>query len=129
MIAGLLVSLGMGGYARVQKWCFAGGIVGFLAIVILFLATRTEFRQLVEREAHRCSVSSNAYGINQSAPRKSVRAPGFGLEGLRGEPAPGPDDDVLPDVAELGLDPVRRGPRASDFRRVFPGMFRGLWRR
>ena len=38
VIAGLFVSLGMSGYARVQKWCFAGGMVGFLALVVLLLA-------------------------------------------------------------------------------------------
>src|SRR5215467_10355786 len=36
-LAGILVSVGMAGYARVQKWCFIGGMVGFLIIVILLL--------------------------------------------------------------------------------------------
>jgi len=29
ILAGVLVSIGMAGYARVQKWCFYGGLVGF----------------------------------------------------------------------------------------------------
>src|SRR5512142_3479071 len=36
-LAGVLVSIGMAGYARVQKWCFIGGMVGFAIIVILLL--------------------------------------------------------------------------------------------
>ena len=34
-LAGLLVSLGMSGYAKVQKWCFYGGLLGFAIVVIL----------------------------------------------------------------------------------------------
>src|SRR6202035_3166299 len=37
-VAGLLVSLGMSGYARVQKWCFYGGLVGVALGVYLLLA-------------------------------------------------------------------------------------------
>ncbi|MGH9072018.1 MAG: amino acid permease, partial [Acidimicrobiales bacterium] len=36
-LAGVLVSLGMSGYARVQKWCFAVGMVGFLVVLLLLL--------------------------------------------------------------------------------------------
>jgi len=39
-IAGVLVSLGMAGYARIQKWCFAGGLVAFAVVVILLLINR-----------------------------------------------------------------------------------------
>src|SRR5579871_6834276 len=38
-LAGLLVSIGMAGYARVQKWCFYGGLLGVLVLVILLLAS------------------------------------------------------------------------------------------
>src|SRR6267378_2569701 len=38
-LAGVLVSVGMAGYARVQKWCFIGGLIGFAIIVILLLVT------------------------------------------------------------------------------------------
>src|SRR6266536_4065491 len=33
VLAGVLVLIGMAGYARVQKWCFYGGLVGFAIIV------------------------------------------------------------------------------------------------
>src|ERR1700756_4012777 len=36
-IAGILVSLGMAGYARIQKWCFFGGLVAFAVIVFPLL--------------------------------------------------------------------------------------------
>src|SRR5271154_4210193 len=36
-LAGLLVSIGMAGYARFQKWCFYGGLFGFAVIVVLLL--------------------------------------------------------------------------------------------
>src|SRR6204780_4975638 len=37
LLAGILVSLGMAGYARIQKSCFAGGMVAFAVVVILLL--------------------------------------------------------------------------------------------
>ena len=44
VLAGILVSIGMAGYARVQKWCFYGGLVGFAVIVILLLfSSRAHF--------------------------------------------------------------------------------------
>src|SRR6516164_1216944 len=36
-LAGVLVSIGMAGYAKVQRWCFIGGMVGVLVIVLLLL--------------------------------------------------------------------------------------------
>ena len=36
-LAGVLVSVGMAGYARIQKWCFFGGLVAFAVIVVLLL--------------------------------------------------------------------------------------------
>src|ERR1700758_4163738 len=36
-VAGVLVSLGMSGYAKVQKWCFLGGLLGMLILVIIML--------------------------------------------------------------------------------------------
>src|SRR6266851_4369446 len=36
-LAGILVSIGMAGYAKVQRWCFIGGLIGFAVVVILLL--------------------------------------------------------------------------------------------
>src|SRR5262244_1987589 len=33
-LAGILVSLGMAGYARLQRWCFIGGVIAFAVIVV-----------------------------------------------------------------------------------------------
>src|SRR5258708_20272081 len=37
VLAGVLVSIGMAGYARIQKWCIYGGPVGFAVILVLAL--------------------------------------------------------------------------------------------
>src|SRR5215470_14840558 len=37
VLAGVLVSIGMAGYARFQKWCIYGGLIGFAVIVLLLL--------------------------------------------------------------------------------------------
>src|SRR5215467_11921201 len=37
VVAGFLVSLGMGGYARIQKWCFYGGLIAFAVVAGLLL--------------------------------------------------------------------------------------------
>src|SRR5579871_2592152 len=37
-LAGILVSIGMAGYAQVQKWCFLGGLIGFAVMLIIMLA-------------------------------------------------------------------------------------------
>src|SRR5438876_8047206 len=37
VLAGVLVSIGMAGYARIQKWCIYGCLIGFAVIVVLLL--------------------------------------------------------------------------------------------
>ena len=39
-IATVVVALGMRVYARVQKWCFYGGMLGLLIILVVFLLLR-----------------------------------------------------------------------------------------
>ncbi len=37
-VAGILVSIGMGFYhAKIQRWCFVGGMIGFAVVVLLLL--------------------------------------------------------------------------------------------
>src|SRR3981081_1060242 len=53
-LAGILVSIGMAGYARVQKWCFYGGLVGFAVIVVLLLSnSHGSFVTSFNFEAHK----------------------------------------------------------------------------
>src|SRR5947209_17451126 len=62
VLAGVLVSLGMAGYARVQKWCFVGGLIGFAVVVILLLVnSRASFISSFNTEGHKLFGVSNAY--------------------------------------------------------------------
>jgi amino acid transporter len=128
-LAGTLVSLGMGSYAKIQKWCFAGGMLGFLVIVALLLfSSHASFVNSVNLEAHKYFGTSNYYGATQSAAKAlSYAAPHFGLN------AWGASFALVPMLMFYLLWPnwgstlygEVRG--ASDFKRVFTGMFSGLW--
>src|ERR1700746_1668057 len=62
-LAGILVSIGMAGYARVQKWCFLGGLLGFAIIVILLLvASKATFISSFNAETARLFGMKNGYG-------------------------------------------------------------------
>src|SRR5271169_3649448 len=66
VLAGLLVSIGMAGYARFQKWCFYGGLIGFAVIVVLLLiSNHTTFVNSFNTEAHNLFGIKNAYGQTQ----------------------------------------------------------------
>ncbi len=124
------IAIGMEGYARIQKFCFWGGIVA-LAIVLLLLliGTQGQFQQAFNREAARLfGATGDAYTQTIEASRKSGFAPPhFGSMPL------GPSILLIPMVVFYLLWPnwgatlygEVRG--ASDYRRVFNGMFWGLW--
>jgi amino acid transporter len=128
-LAGLLVSLGMGGYARIQKWCFVGGMIGFAVVVILLLAnSHASFVSSFNLEGQKLFGVHNAYHATQAAAAKAgyTTSP-FGFGPL------GPTMLLVPAMMFFILWPnwgatlygEIRG--ASDFRRVFTGMFVGLW--
>jgi APA family basic amino acid/polyamine antiporter len=131
-LAGLLVSLGMSGYARVQKWCFYGGLLGLAIIaVILLVSSRTSFINSFNSEISKVFGISNAYaGQAADATGKSIgyTAPSFGFGGSFGNSML-----LVPLLMFYLLWPnwgttlygEIRG--ASDFKRVFTGMFAGLW--
>jgi basic amino acid/polyamine antiporter, APA family len=129
VLAGILVSIGMAGYARVQKWCFYGGLVGFAIIVILLLITsRNSFISSFNSETSKLFGISNGYAATNAAAVKSgYTAPAFSFGPL------GPTMLLVPLMMFYLLWPnwgttlygEVRG--ASDFRRVFSGMFIGLW--
>jgi amino acid transporter len=129
VIAGLLVSLGMAGYARIQKWCFVGGLVAFAVIVILLLInSHSSFVSSFNYEGQKLFGVHNAYAATNAAAHKA----GYSTYNLGFGPI-GPSMLLVPAMMFFILWPnwgstlygEIRG--ASDFRRVFTGMFSGLW--
>jgi basic amino acid/polyamine antiporter, APA family len=128
-LAGVLVSLGMSGYARIQKWCFIGGVIGFAVVVLLLLFnSHASFVSSFNAEAHKLFGVSNAYHATNVAAAKA----GYSTSPLGFGPL-GPTMLLVPAMMFFILWPnwgatlygEIRG--ASDFRRVFTGMFVGLW--
>jgi basic amino acid/polyamine antiporter, APA family len=129
-LAGILVSLGMAGYAKVQKWCFYGGLLGFGIILILMLvSSRASFISAFNNETAKLFGMKNAYAATTAAATKAgVTPPGFGFTGAAGQSLL-----LVPMLMFYLLWPnwgttlygEVRG--ASDFKRVFSGMFFGLW--
>jgi basic amino acid/polyamine antiporter, APA family len=128
-LAGVLVSIGMAGYAKVQRWCFIGGLVGFAVVIVLLLAnSHASFISSFNLEAHKLFGVSNAYAAtNTAAVKAGYTAPALGFGPL------GPTFLLVPAMMFFILWPnwgatlygEIRG--ASDFKRVFSGMFFGLW--
>jgi basic amino acid/polyamine antiporter, APA family len=128
-LAGVLVSVGMAGYAKIQRWCFIGGMVGFAVVVVLLLvSSHSSFVSSFNLETHKLFGLNNAYAATQTAATKAgYAAPSLGFGPL------GPTMLLVPAMMFFILWPnwgatlygEIRG--ASDFRRVFTGMFAGLW--
>jgi APA family basic amino acid/polyamine antiporter len=128
-LAGVLVSIGMAGYARVQRWCFLGGLLGFaIMVVLLLINNHAAFVSSFNAEAHKLFGINNAYAAtNAAAAKDHFTAPAMGLGPL------GPTMLLVPAMMFFILWPnwgatlygEIRG--ASDFKRVFRGMFFGLW--
>jgi APA family basic amino acid/polyamine antiporter len=128
-VAGLLVSIGMAGYAKVQRWCFIGGVLGFAVIVILLLInSKADFIAAFNREGQHLFGVSNAYAATNHAAAKAGYATypiGFGPLGPTMLLVPAFMFFLLwPNWGTTLYGEVRG---ASDFRRVFSGMFIGLW--
>ena len=128
-LAGLLVSIGMAGYARIQRWCFFLGLLGFAVIIVLLLINNhASFVASFNTESHKIFGISNAYAAtNTGAARTGYTAPAFGFGPI------GASMLLVPMMMFYILWPnwgstlygEIRG--ASDFKRVFAGMFAGLW--
>ncbi len=128
-LAGLLVSIGMAGYAKVQRWCFIGGMIGFAVVVILLLVnSHASFVSSFNLEAHKLFGVNNAYAATNRAAAKAgyTTSPlGFGPLGPTMLLVPAFMFFLLWPNWGTTLDGEVRG--ASDFKRVFAGMFIGLW--
>ena len=131
-IAGVLVSLGMAGYAKVQRWCFIGGLLGMLIMVIIMLVvSKNTFISSFNAETAKLFGIKNGYaGTLADAGSKTIGyAPSpFGITGSFSQSML-----LVPMLMFYLLWPnwgttlygEVRG--ASDFKRVFAGMFFGLW--
>jgi APA family basic amino acid/polyamine antiporter len=131
-IAGLLVSLGMAGYARMQKWLFAGGLLGMLIMVIIMLfVSKNTFISSFNSETAKLFGFKDAYaGTLKDAGSTAIgyTPSPFGITGSFGQSML-----LVPMLMFYLLWPnwgttlygEIRG--ASDFKRVFSGMFFGLW--
>ena len=128
-LAGVLVSIGMGGYARFQKWCFYAALVGFAVVVgLLLFNSHASFVSSFNLEAHKLFGANNAYNATNAAAVKagySVSSFGFGPLGQSMLLVPAMMFFILWPNWGATLYGEIRG--ASDFRRVFTGMFVGLW--
>src|SRR5229473_3023484 len=122
-LAGILVSIGMAGYAKVQRWCFIGGMIGFAVVVILLLVnSHASFVSSFNLEAHKLFGVNNAYAATNKA---AVKA-GYTTSSLGFGPL-GPTMLLVPAMMFFILWPnwgttlygEIRG--ASDFKRVFAG--------
>jgi basic amino acid/polyamine antiporter, APA family len=131
-LAGLLVSLGMSGYAKVQKWCFYGGLLGVAVIaVIMLVSSRSSFASSYNAEVLKLFGIKNGYSgtlADAASAKIGYTPPSFGFGGPIGQSML-----LVPMLMFYLLWPnwgttlygEIRG--ASDFKRVFAGMFAGLW--
>ena len=124
------IALGMEGYARIQKVCFWGGIAALAVVFLLLLFnSQAQFQAAFNRAAAQLfGASGDAYTQTIEASRKyGYSPPPFGFMRF------GPSILLIPMVVFYLLWPnwgatlygEVRG--ASDYRRVFSGMFWGLW--
>jgi amino acid transporter len=132
-LAAVLVSLGMEGYAKIQKVCFYLGLAGLAVVFLVMLfGSRSGFESAFNQEA------TNLFGAGGNAYQQTIEL--------------GRTNNAGPIVPDLGLTPFFgdslllipflcfwilwpnwgatlygevRG--ASDFRRVMGGMMWGLW--
>src|SRR5262245_6194515 len=127
-LAGLLVSLGMETYAKIQRYCFYVGIAALALIMLVMLfGSRSGFQSAFDQEA------ANLFGV-QGAYQKTLELAGSQVvPDLGFSPLVGSSLLLIPFLAFWILYPnwgatlygEVRG--ASDFRRVTNGMMWGLW--
>jgi len=128
-LAGILVSVGMAGYARIQKWGFYGGLLGFgVILVLLAVNDHASFVSSFNLEAHKIFGVSNAFQkTNAGAAKAGYVSPAFGFSPLSASMLLVPMMMfylLWPNWGSTLYGEIRG---ASDFRRVFTGMFGGLW--
>jgi basic amino acid/polyamine antiporter, APA family len=129
VLAGVLVSIGMAGYARIQKWGFYGGLVGFgVILVLLAINDHQSFVNSFNLEAQKIFGIHNAFqATNAGAAKAGYVSPAFGFSPVSASMLLVPMMMfylLWPNWGSTLYGEIRG---ASDFRRVFAGMFGGLW--
>jgi len=128
VLAGLLVSLGMEGYAKIQKYSFYLGIAALAVIMLIMLfGSRSGFQSAFNRESANLFGAQNAYQQTLTDAGSKV-VPNLGFSPFFGDTLL-----LIPFLAFWILYPnwgatlygEVRG--ASDFKRVRNGMMWGLW--
>jgi amino acid transporter len=128
VLAGYLVSLGMEGYAKVQKVCFYLGMIGLAVVFLIMLfGSRSGFESAFNQEA------SNLFGANNAYQATIEASGGFVPADIGFSPFFGDTLLLVPFLCFWILWPnwgatlygEVRG--ASDFKRVMSGMMYGLW--
>src|SRR5919201_1326048 len=128
ILAGYLVSLGMEGYAKVQKFCFYLGLAGLAFIMLVMLiGSHSGFVNAINTESAYLFGTKNAYAATLKA------AGGQPVPNLGFSPFFGQSLLIIPFLCFWILWPnwgatlygEVRG--ASDFKRVMNGMMWGLW--
>ena len=108
-LAGGLVSIGMAGYAKVQRWCFIGGMIGFAGrgdpaagqlARRLHRGVQPGRREPVRRQ-------ERLHGHQRGGGQGRLQHIADRLRPARTYDAASPGADVLPPMAELGHHPVR----------------------
>jgi amino acid transporter len=129
VLAGFLVSLGMEGYAKVQKYCFYLGFIGLgIMFLVMLFGSRSGFESAFNRESSNLFGASNAYAQTLRDAGGSTVVPNLGFSPFFGDTLL-----LIPFLCFWILWPnwgatlygEVRG--ASDFKRVMSGMMWGLW--
>lgn len=130
LVVGIVVTLGMSTYARIQKVCFHGGLVALAVLCgILFVSTQSDFHAAFNREA---AALFGAHGDAYQQTMDLAKKGGFTPHPFTSVAA-GPSLLLVPFVVFFLLWPNWGGTLygevrdAKRYRRPFYSMFAGLW--
>ena len=127
---GAVVTVGMEMYARIQKVCFYGGLVGLVALIlVLLVSSQADFHAAFNREA------ASLFGVHGDAYRQTIAAAQKG--GFAAHPfgflAAGPSLLLVPFVVfnllwpNWGATLYGEVRGAREYWRPFASMSAGLW--